>query len=108
MSTNITVKPDRLLRVREAAEALNLKECTIRSRILAKDIPVIRLSARCIRIKESFIDQLIRDGSTRKPLRRLPEGDSRIRVRRLHGKKLKQGDEAESMPQTQAKRLRSA
>jgi len=55
----------RLLTVRDAVETLNVTERTLRSWLAAGRLPVVRFSARCIRIRpedlEAFIVQR-RDG----------------------------------------------
>ena len=50
---------DRLLKVHEVAEMLELKKGTIYHQISAGKLPCIRLSARCVLFQESAIKQFI-------------------------------------------------
>jgi excisionase family DNA binding protein len=49
---------EKLLNVEQAAELTGYKQATIRSKILKRQWPFIKLG-RSVRIKESFISQLI-------------------------------------------------
>ncbi len=51
-----------LLRVRQFAEAANLREATVRSWVLYRKIAVIRLGGRAIRIPKSELTRLINEG----------------------------------------------
>lgn len=52
--------PERLLTVSEAAERTGYKPATVRSKILKREWPYVKLS-RSVRLKESFISRLIED-----------------------------------------------
>jgi excisionase family DNA binding protein len=56
-----------LLRIDEAADRLALKTATLRSRILKRQIPYVRIG-RSVRIKSSVVDNLIASGEI--PVRR--------------------------------------
>lgn len=49
----------RLLTVTETAEALGLKESTIRAWVMRRKLPFVKLG-RSVRIPENFIDELVR------------------------------------------------
>jgi excisionase family DNA binding protein len=49
---------ERLLRVEEAAERTGYKQATVRSKILKREWPYIKLG-RSVRLRESFISRLI-------------------------------------------------
>jgi excisionase family DNA binding protein len=49
----------RLLTVVEAAAALGLKPCTVRAWIGRRKLPVVQLSARCLRVPEGAIHELV-------------------------------------------------
>ena len=51
-----------LLRVSEASAMLGLKPCSLRTWVLKRKIPVVRLSARCIRIRPGDVEKIIREG----------------------------------------------
>jgi excisionase family DNA binding protein len=57
---------DKLLTVRQAAEFLALRPSTIRKMIFERRLPVVRIG-RSVRIKESDLDGIVRDGY-RRPL----------------------------------------
>ena len=50
-----------LLTVFQAADTLALKPATIRKMILQRRIPVVRIG-RAVRIKESDVERIVRDG----------------------------------------------
>lgn len=56
------MQPERLYRVPEAAHLLGLKPSALRKRISTKRISVIRLSCRAVRIPESELVRLQREG----------------------------------------------
>jgi excisionase family DNA binding protein len=49
---------DRLLTVIEAAERLSYKQSTVRSKILKREWPYVKLG-RSVRLRESFVNSLI-------------------------------------------------
>jgi excisionase family DNA binding protein len=59
---SITGKDGKLLRVSEAAALLGLTPRTIRSWLLQRRIPCVRLSARAIRLRKSDVDEIIERG----------------------------------------------
>ena len=50
-----------LLRIQEASAMLGLKPCSLRAWVLRRKIPVVRLSARCIRIRPQDVEKIIRE-----------------------------------------------
>jgi excisionase family DNA binding protein len=50
-----------LLTVEEAADALGLKEATIRSWTMRRKLSYVRLSKRCVRIPAEEVKRLIRE-----------------------------------------------
>ena len=52
----------KLFRVPEVAEILNIKEATVRKKVLLRQIGVVHLSARAVRIPQSEIDRIIGEG----------------------------------------------
>jgi excisionase family DNA binding protein len=51
---------EKLLRVDEAAERLGLKPATVRSKILKREWPYVKIG-RSVRLKESMIARMIED-----------------------------------------------
>ncbi len=52
-----------LLRCEEAAALLNCKASTIRCWILRKKIPVVRISARMVRVEREVIERMIAEST---------------------------------------------
>lgn len=59
---SVTEIADGLLRVPQAAALLGVKPPTIRSWLLQRRLPCVRLSARAIRLRRSDIEKVISDG----------------------------------------------
>ena len=51
------------LTVRQVAEVLNLKECTIRAWVLARRLAYVRIGRRALRIPVAEIERLISQGT---------------------------------------------
>ncbi len=60
MSTAPTSPQQTLLTAQEAADRLNVSLRTLRTRIAAGQLPVIRFSARCLRIRSEDLDAYVR------------------------------------------------
>jgi predicted DNA-binding transcriptional regulator AlpA len=58
---SITRNGDGLLKVPEAAALLGMRPASIRAWILRRQIPVVRLSARCLRIRRQDVERIIAD-----------------------------------------------
>ena len=56
-------KPERLYSVAELAASFGLHELTIRRKIWANEIKSIKLGARCIRVRQSALDEYLADRS---------------------------------------------
>lgn len=54
---------EKLLRVPEVANQLEVKESTIRRWILLRRIEYVRVSARAIRIRQRVVDDIISSGT---------------------------------------------
>jgi len=52
------------LRVKQFAEAANVRESTVRAWILYGKVSVVRLSARSVRIPRAELERLLREGFT--------------------------------------------
>ena len=52
-----------LLRVRQFAEAANIREATVRAWVLQRKISVVRLGGRAVRIPRNELERLIREGT---------------------------------------------
>jgi excisionase family DNA binding protein len=52
-----------MLSVPEAAQALGLRESTIRAWLLRRKISFVKLSSRCVRISRAEVDRLIRENT---------------------------------------------
>jgi excisionase family DNA binding protein len=56
------MKPERLFRVEEAADLLALRPGTVRKMILRREISVVRPTRRAVRVAESELVRIQRDG----------------------------------------------
>jgi excisionase family DNA binding protein len=52
-----------MLTVHEVAQALAVKESTIRAWLLRRKLSCCRLSSRCVRIPRSEVERLVREGT---------------------------------------------
>ena len=58
-----TNKTQRLLRVEEAAEVLNVKPSTVRAWLLRRKLPFVRIGLRAVRIPLAALERLIAEGT---------------------------------------------
>jgi excisionase family DNA binding protein len=52
-----------LLRVKQFAEAANIREATVRAWVLHRKISIVRLGGHAIRIPRNELERLIREGT---------------------------------------------
>lgn len=63
MTTDTPTQADRLLRLDEAAEALQVSDSTIRRLVRDKELKVVRIG-RAVRVRPEDLDDFIRDRVT--------------------------------------------
>ena len=73
---------DRLMKIQEVAEYLNLSPKTIASMVYQKRIPHIKLSRRCLRFKKSDIDRWIAEKQVDHPISACPVKKSKPTIDR--------------------------
>jgi excisionase family DNA binding protein len=59
---------DRLLNVAEVAQLLGLSKGTVYHHVSERRIPCVRLSARCLRFRESEMQEFIKKLATERPI----------------------------------------